>query len=592
MNVPGGNSNDRETTAGADPARFSLLAALGVVFVLRLVHLGAAVGSPLTYQLGPDEDYYLRFGAAVAKGTAAANLEFAFMDPAYGYLVAGMHALFGPGVYPLFLLQVVVDTVTAALLFAIARELGQRRAGLYAVIAYGFVSTAILFSASVLKATWVANYMSGWVLLALLVVRRQTWWGWAIFGLWCGYGVALRSNLLLLAAAAVPLVCAISLQRDSATWRRMLPGATCFLLALAGPLLLLSLRNLDVSQKFSPIPNNGGVVLHQLYNPENPTAEMNTPGFVRFPQPGQIWRDYVREAESKAGRVMTPSEVDAYWRQQALDYMEANPGQVARNMLRKSGEFVGSAEIANNRSYEQEKLFSPVLRALPAPFAWLFAIGAPGLLLLVRQDARALLLLAPIATAFITVVVFFSEDRFRFHAAPMFALGAGLFVARMVSWAVTGSWGRVLAGLAVSAALAGGSLWMATRVHEQPLNWERVAWGYLKMGRVDEARRVAGDVVATHPRNARMHELLGYVAMVQNRPDEAMAEYSLATGLNPNSDVAHYNLARLLLRRGDVSGARQHALAAIEIVPLPEYRSLLAELESGDAVSADAPKRR
>jgi len=38
------------------------------VLALRVMHFSSALQSPLSYQPGPDEDYYLRFGEAVASG--------------------------------------------------------------------------------------------------------------------------------------------------------------------------------------------------------------------------------------------------------------------------------------------------------------------------------------------------------------------------------------------------------------------------------------------------------------------------------------------------------------------------------------------
>lgn len=54
---------------------------------LRVAHLSSALQSPLCYRPGADEDYYLRFGQAVATGVGQDSSEFTFMDPGYGYLL-------------------------------------------------------------------------------------------------------------------------------------------------------------------------------------------------------------------------------------------------------------------------------------------------------------------------------------------------------------------------------------------------------------------------------------------------------------------------------------------------------------------------
>src|SRR5260370_26325404 len=55
---------------------------LALAVAVRVMHFSSALQSPLSYQPGPDEDYYLRFGEAVASGHGADAPEFTFMDPA------------------------------------------------------------------------------------------------------------------------------------------------------------------------------------------------------------------------------------------------------------------------------------------------------------------------------------------------------------------------------------------------------------------------------------------------------------------------------------------------------------------------------
>src|SRR6201999_2502721 len=85
--------------------RALIVGVLGLSLALRLVHLSSAMGSPLTYQLGPDEDYYERLGQAVAAGAGSSSPEFTFMDPGYGYLLGGLFKLLGVNLFVVYLLQ-------------------------------------------------------------------------------------------------------------------------------------------------------------------------------------------------------------------------------------------------------------------------------------------------------------------------------------------------------------------------------------------------------------------------------------------------------------------------------------------------------
>jgi len=566
--------------SGEGVAEFIVLLVLAVALGLRLVHITYMLPSPLTFQRGPDEEYYLRFGQAVAGG-GSDTAEFAFMDPAYGYILGLIFKLLGANVYVVYLVQALLDTLTTYCIFLIGRELGHPRGGVYGALVYALTCTALYFSATLLKATWVANFMTLWVLFSLVLLRTQRLAPWVFFGLLCGYGVALRANLLMMAGLAALLLAWLSRGSREGALRATGIRLGFLGIGLTVPLLLLSLRNDRISGTFSPLPNNGGVVLHHLYNPENPRASLVLPKFVKFATPTQIWTDYSREAERRVGHPLNPHEIDRYWRGEAVAYIVSHPTDVLRNAARKLLEFVAYTEVPNNRSLLQDRLFSPVLGALPSPFGWLLALGLPGIGVLLYRDRRAVLVMAPIVVAAATVAVFFSEDRFRFHAVPMLALGAGLFLEDLHGWIKTGRTRALVMGSVASALVGGASVLLATQLPQPHVVWDRVIWGYLKMNSrnaIAPAKALALQVQAEEPANARVQEALAYIAAAEGRYQDAIGYYRRTVALRPDDDVAHYNLAKVLVKVGEHERALEEAAIAARLEPLPEYRRLLDEL--------------
>jgi hypothetical protein len=180
-------------------------AVLAFVLALRVMHLSSALQSPLSYQPGPDEDYYLRFGEAVAAGHGADSSEFTFMDPGYGYLLGAVFKLVGVNVFAVYLLQALLDTATAYGILVAGRLLARPWAGLFGALLYGMTSTAIMFCAALLKEICVASFVMWWVVGALALYRSDRKLAWACFGVFCGIGIALRSTLLLLGLLALLL---------------------------------------------------------------------------------------------------------------------------------------------------------------------------------------------------------------------------------------------------------------------------------------------------------------------------------------------------------------------------------------------------
>lgn len=550
---------------------------LAAALALRLLHLLTSLESPLFWKIGPDEEFYRRFGEDVAFGKFGFDPEFAFMDPLYGYVLGAVFWLFGKSLFPVYLLQIAVDTATAGMLYRIGVALGRPQAGLIAAGLHALTATALMFSLSLLKATWVAAFITGWMLLAISLVTTPTRGRWLAMGALLGLGVALRANLLLLVAASVVVLPALAWWRHRSRPVRLAGDLGLLLAALALPLALLAARNAEVSGAAALTPNNGGVVLHQIYNEENPRALSGAPSFVDYGHPSEIWRAYVAEAERRLGRELRPIEVNDYWKGEALAYLRAHPAQTAGNMLRKTGEFVAWPEVPNNRSFADERLFAPLLRWLPSPFGWLFALGVPGLVLLLRSDARGWIPLAAISVGLATVAVFFAEDRFRFNVVTPFTLGAGVLLAAAWHWWRRRDWSRLGAGTLAVALLGALTLTLARNIPATPLNWERVAWGYVHMGRLDLASRFIAETAIARPDAVGLDEFRGYIALQRGRPEQAIEFYDRALQQRVRHEVLH-NRSLALEQVGHLDAALVSTAQALAVSPQPDYRLRLGDL--------------
>jgi hypothetical protein len=565
---------------------------LALALAVRVMHFSSALQSPLSYQPGPDEDYYLRFGEAVASGRGADGPEFTFMDPGYGYLLGAVFKLVGVNPVAVYLLQALLDTATVYGILVIGRLLGRHRAGLYGALLYGLTSTAIMFSATLLKEVWVASYVTWWVVAALALVRSERRLGWALFGVLCGIGIALRSTLLLFGLAAL-LLPGLRRWTDPAAVRAPAGWASTALLVILGMAVALtpwSLRNFHAFGSLSPLPDNGGIVLHQVYNPENPESAIWIPPFVNYLHPSEIWRGYSAEAERRSGRSLSPREADAYWRQEALNFMREHPGQVLADAAHKSAVFLADTEVPNNRSSAEERLFSPVLRWLPPPMAWLLAMGLAGLIWLGREDRRWPIVAVPILVSWLTVAAFWAEDRFRFHAVPVLALSSGIWIdgllrsvpARGVRVPASDGVGRRQAAVfgVLAMVIGAASLVLGRQFPPPAIRWDHVVWGYIKMGKVEEAHTLAERISLEQPDNGPVWEAMGYLAAARQQYADAVLHYQRAVALRPRSYLAHYNLAKALLVLGRRPEAAVEAGIAESLNPSADARALLNQAEA------------
>jgi 4-amino-4-deoxy-L-arabinose transferase-like glycosyltransferase len=549
------------------------------VLALRLAHLSSVTLSPLSYQPpGPDEEYYLRFGQAVAAGTGQNSPEFTSLDPGYGYLLGAIFKLVGVNLFAVYLLQALLDTATACGILVIGRLLGRSRAGLYGALVYGFTSTAIMYSAALLKEVWVASYVTWWAAGALALIRSERKLAWLLFGGYCALGIALRANLLLLGFLALLLPGLGTQQRPNLrSWSVKAALIAC---GMGVALLPWSVRNAHAFGGLSPLPHNGGISLHQVYNAQNPGAEFWIPPFVNYSHPSEIWRGYAAEASRRAGHTLTPVEVDHYWREAALGYIRQHPVQVLGEMLQKSLNFLSAEEVPDNRSMVEEKIFSPVLRLLPAATVWLLGMGLAGLIWMAIEDRRWPIIAAPIFVTLLTVAIFFETDRFRFHAATMLALCSGVWIDRIIqSMRDQRKW-PALGFAAAASVVAAVSLYLGSKMPPPTVRWDQIAWGYIKMGKIPEARALAERTLREQPNNGAILEALGFTAIEGGQYSEAAQDYQRAIELRPRSHLAHYNLARLYLKLGDFKQAEREAKIAVTLDPEPDYQALLRQIEA------------
>lgn len=550
---------------------------MALVLALRMWHLSSAMLSPLSYQPGPDEDYYLHFGRAVASGLGQNSPEFTFLDQGYGFLLGGIFKLVGVNLFVVYLMQVLVDTATAFGIYTVGRLLGRPRGGLYGALIYGVTTTAIMYSTTLLKETWAAGYLTWWVASAILLIRSERKLSWLLFGVYCGLGVALRSNLVLMGALAL-LLPGLSLQRNRSTWNWTL-RAGLVICGMAVALAPWSVRNLQVYGSVSPLPHNGGIELHQVYNEQNAGSELWIPAFVSYLEPREIWRGYAAEANRRAGRSLSVAEVDRYWRDEALGYIWGHPTQVLRDALQKSLNFLSAAEVPDNRSTLEESLFSPVLDLLPVPTAWLMGLGLAGLAWLAIGDRRWLIVAAPIFVAWFTVALFFTQDRFRFLAIPMLALSAGVWIDQLATAIRERHKWQVAAFAALAGVIVAASMALGARHPPAPVRWDQIAWGYIKMGRIAQAQALATRIAAEQPDNGAILEALGFTAIAQEHYRDAADDYERAIKLRPRSHVAHYNLARVFLKLGDRKRASEEAKIAMELYPSSDYAQLQQQID-------------
>jgi Flp pilus assembly protein TadD len=557
-------------------------------------------GSPVfRYSFG-DALAYETWARAIVAGDWLGKDIF-YQAPLYPYFLALVHALFGPSLTPVRIVQLVLGTASCIFLVIAGTRFFDRKTGLLAGFLLALYPSAIFFDGLVGKSVLDLFFVT--LLLAIMggLHQEDRPKRWFAAGLVLGGLLLTRENsLVLLCALLLWLVI-----RKRANARAAAVSAALLLSGWALVVLPVGVRNYAMGGEFHLTTSQFGP---NLYIGNNPAAD----GLYRPLRPGggdasRERRDNTELAELALGRSLTPGEVSRYWTGRALDFVKESPVRWLALMGRKWLIFWNREEVADTDDQASYGRWSVVLRVLDTLFHFgvLFPLAAAGVFLTRHQWRKLWILYLAVVLYAGSVVLFIVLSRFRFPIVPVLVLfaAAGCVIAyqegsrhglrRLLAPAAAAVIAAVIANLPVvpernreaGAVLQnniGGAVWNTERIAGAAIPYflESIRIGptyaepYKNLGTVlrvtgrwkeamtwyDKARALRAD-------DARNYEGLGICAYNLGRVSEAQGWFREALKLNPGLADAHYGLASSLEKLGRREEAQPHFSEAARLDP-------------------------
>ncbi len=359
-----------------------------------------------------DTQLYRAMADALVDGGFVLDRAF-FMSPLYPYVLALVERPLGPGA--VIVGQSVLGVAALLVLARAARELAGPVTGAATLLLGAAAPPLILYDTSLLPdgpaAACTAIAVAG-------VILREAWGRRALWmvGTALAVGIALRSNLLLLwLLLGLGVVWSLRIDR-----RLALRSALALLAPGLVVMVLLSAHNLAAEGLWQPRSYNGGL---NLYVGNNPAAE-GTYTNVQEVHPGDPTG---QEAAQRArGRTLDSAEVEAFWRERAVEFLVSDPGRAVQLALTRAVLFVHPYSMPQ---MEDAALTAHESRVLAwAPFGFgvvlgLAVLGAWQPLVRMRRPRWPLVVL--VLMAFAVGVVFFVNGRLRLAVWPALLVFAG-----------------------------------------------------------------------------------------------------------------------------------------------------------------------
>lgn len=595
------------------------------VFLVRLVNLARLTGSPLLLPSHGDMHFYNDWAQQILHGERSGRLAF-YGLPGYAYMLAIIYKVFGYNPFVPGLLQAVLDSGTAVLIYLLTLQILRQSANtseenveakftshLFAIMSalgWAFYVPAEAYSVVLMPTAW---FVFVFWLVVWRTIRKKNGpqaTECCLFGVMIGITATAVANVLLLVPFLLAAIIFKPKQGENRRWKSVLLRTTILFAGIGIGTAPCWIHNYIVARDPVFLSAHSGI---NLWIGNNPIAN----GYPRFPpglRAGQaaMLQDSITQAESAAGHPLKRAEVSAYWSTKARNYVSEQFGDWLKLLGRKLRNFWNAFQyddLSIITNLREQGVVPPGLY-----FGIVAALAIPGIIFGWRFAPQSRWVVAAVLLSMIGLLPVFVTERYRLVAAPgllvlaVFGLRVfwqslgtnqihtvALYLALLIGSTIFVAWPQKDSSLCALDAYNSG--WQAFESNNLDLAEKKLAIAYayvpdntetlfalgnLRLAEQKSAAAVSfyRAVLAIDPRHKGAFNNLGVIALEANRYDEAESWLHLAENVDPRNAKTHFLLAKVLLAQGDRRKARSEIELAIRLEPdQSEFRELKEQIQ-------------
>lgn len=409
-----------------------LITALGV----RLAYLYQAVDTPLFDVLLIDSEFYDRRARAIVAGDWLGDQPF-FMNPLYPYFLAAIYALFGAEYWWVGLVQAVLGTGSCYWIYALGRKLWRPPIGLLAAGMAAVYQPYVFYDGALLTAAPI-TFLNLAALYCLAHAQGAARWLWGA-GLLLGLSATARPMVLLFVAVVAGWFVAQWGRRGWRLWGWVVVGCGLVVVGVAW-------RNYYVGGEWLLTTSSAGMNFYVGNHPEANGIYAQV-DFLPSAEPDLEREAFIREAEARTGRALTPAQASKFWLGAGLRFVGENPLAYLALQGRKLYMFWNGVEAQNNLSLYLARDFVPLLRWCVLGWGLVVPLAVAGWVASRRSGLLDLYLASYLAAC----LLFFTSSEYRLPVVPVVLLYAACWMAKVAAWALGGARRQLLrSGLLVA----------------------------------------------------------------------------------------------------------------------------------------------
>ena len=479
------NTTNAESYPGKPLARYAPVAVvLLIAAAVRVGHVFAQSRLPLFDALIIDSKLYDQWAQRIAAGEWLGGDRAFFMDPLYPYVLALFYRGFGHDLLIVRLFQVGLGVATCGFVAILGWRLGGRAVGTIAALLLALYQPLVFEGGEIEKTALGVCLLSA----ALVLATQKGIASRFAAGVCLAAATLARGNLLLMAPLGALYFLTDTTRNESGVRPSgpMAGRAAAFLLGFVLMLAPVLWRNHHVSGQWILTTSQAGANFYLGNNPSNSSGAFSPLPFVR-PSPSHEEEDFRTQAETLAGRRLTPSEVSTFWFHQALEHIRQHPGFAAMVCFRKFTLAFSNLEVPDGWSLYLLRRYSPALRFAVLTFGWLLPLAVVGAVTSFRRDRRVRLLVGFLAAYAASLIIFYVHSRYRVYAVPAVAVLAALGLRWIADSLRRREWRRVLpavlvAGCACLFSFAGAAAFIGVRAGDYVMDYANLAALYEDRG--------------------------------------------------------------------------------------------------------------
>lgn len=546
-----------------------------LALALRLLYLLDIHDQPFFEHLLVDSASYDRWARSLLANNWATEGPF-YQDPLYPYLLAALYKVAGRDLALVYIIQCAVAALGTLPLYGLGRRsFGDPRVGLLAALFWAGYKVDFFFDAQVLKTGPGMALVIACLWLFQAVRDRPRFVLAALAGLAASLCLGFRGNFLLVIPAMLAWL-GWALYRERGRKALAYPAVTVLFLGLYPT--ITAVHNYRAAGEFALLTVQSGVNFYVGNQRANVWGVGHDPSWGRR-TPVFEDHDFLKEARRRTGdRDLTLTEMDGFWRREALREVAADPGFALARLFRKSLVIVNRHEVPDNINYDFFRERFSVMLKLPLPAFWLAGpLGLAGLVFAARKRKGALPALF-LASYTATLLATYVVARYRILLVPPLLLFAAWLLVNGPGLFRSGG-AKTRASLAACLIVFAALGWPRLMPPVYDIAWQKLGHAYSSEGAWAKAIEAYQESIRLNPGLGQAWTGLGMAYEATLRPGEALAAYERATIADPRHAGSHYLYGRALARAGERELAMAELEKALEIAPsLAEARELLERM--------------